>query len=152
MSTFITHRTDSTNIDFLRLIQSLDRYLSIINGEQDSFYKQFNNLETIQNVVVVYLDDIAVGCGAFKPYDANTVEIKRMFVDPTYRGKKVGTIMLDQLEAWAKELGYTQMVLETGKTMEPAIRLYEGYGFKLIPNYGQYVGKELSVCFGKEIL
>jgi hypothetical protein len=53
------------------------------------------------------------------------------------------------LEAWAKELQYKKIVLETGKRQVDAVQLYLKNGYQIIPNYGQYVGVENSVCFEK---
>ena len=58
-------------------------------------------------------------------------------------------MVLKDLEAWAKELGYTKCILETGKKMPEAIRVYEKNDYALIPNYGQYAGVVESVCFEK---
>ncbi len=57
--------------------------------------------------------------------------------------------MLGELERWAQQLGYQRCVLETGKKQPEAIALYTRRGYHLIPNYGQYVGVESSVCFEK---
>jgi len=55
------------------------------------------------------------------------------------------------LEHWAVELGYKKCVLETGKRQPDAIALYTKQGYESIPNYGQYMGMENSVCFEKEL-
>jgi putative acetyltransferase len=57
--------------------------------------------------------------------------------------------VLSELESWAAELGYPKCVLETGKRQPEAIALYEKQGYQRIPNYGQYIGVENSVCFEK---
>ena len=46
-------RTDSSNTDFRSLVVLLDKYLSVINGEKDSFFATFNTIDTLQNVVVL---------------------------------------------------------------------------------------------------
>ena len=60
-------------------------------------------------------------------------------------------IILKELEKWAAELNYTKCVLETGKKQPEAITLYLKNGYAIIPNYGQYIGIENSVCFAKVI-
>lgn len=72
-----------------------------------------------------------------------------MFTTINYRGKGVGSHVLLQLEAWAKELAFSSCVLETGKRQPDAIALYKKNGYVQIPNYGQYEGKENSLCFQK---
>jgi GNAT superfamily N-acetyltransferase len=146
---YVLKRTDSNNIDFQKLVLELDKDLALRNGDKDEFYAQFNKLDLIKNVVVTYLDDKAVGCGAMKEYDVNTMEIKRMFVPIDKRGKGIARDILNDLQVWAKELGYKKCILETGDKMIEAIGLYTKNGFVLISNYGQYARVESSVCFEK---
>ena len=143
------NRTDSSNPDFRELVALLDQDLAIRDGEEHGFYAQFNSIAAIANAVVAYADEYPVGCGAFKPFEAGAVEIKRMYVRPDFRGKGFAPAVLAELEKWAAELGYTSCVLETGKKQPEAIRLYEKSGYELIPNYGQYAGVENSVCMKK---
>ena len=142
-------RTTSDDSHFQALVTLLDEDLAIRDGSEHTFYAQFNKLNSIKNAVVSYLDDKPIGCGAFKKYDSQTVEIKRMFVLPDYRGQRIAVDILQEQEQWAAELNYTSSVLETGKKQPEAIRLYERSGYILIPNYGQYEGIENSVCMKK---
>ena len=144
-------RTNSSDSDFLDLVKSLDRELAIRDGEEHAFYSQFNTLAKIQHVVLAYEDPTPVGCGAMKQFEADSMEIKRMYVFPEYRGLGIATKVLAELERWAGESGYVRCVLETGKKQPEAIALYTKNGYSSIPNYGQYVGKENSVCFEKKI-
>ena len=149
MTTF--NRTDSTNTDFQNLVVLLDKDLQVRDGDQHSFYDQFNKIQMIRNVIVCYIDKRPIGCGAFKEYDQNKVEIKRMFVLPDYRGIGIGLDILKELEIWASELNYPECVLETGKKQPEAISLYKKAGYKIIRNYGQYENIENSVCMLKAI-
>lgn len=142
-------RTHSDNADFRSLVVLLDAELAVRDGEDHSFYAQFNKVDAIRNVVVAYVESEPVGCGAFKEYSPDTVEIKRMFVKPGHRGQGVAVAVLSELEKWAAKLGYREGVLETGLKQPEAIRLYEKSGYVRIPNYGQYEGVENSVCMKK---
>jgi GNAT superfamily N-acetyltransferase len=144
-------RTDSDSQDFQALVCLLDEELAIRDGAEHSFYAQFNKLDAIKNVVVAYENDLPVGCGAFKKYDDETVEIKRMFVPPEKRGKGIAGKVLSELERWAVENGFTFAVLETGLKQPEAIRLYEKSGYEKISNYGQYAGIQNSVCLKKSL-
>jgi putative acetyltransferase len=144
-------RTTSENIDFQNLVVLLDKVLRTKDGEDHDFYAQHNTLDKINHVVVCYQDDVAIGCGAFKKLDSNTVEIKRMFVHPDFRGKGIASAVLKELELWASEFNYTNSVLETGKNNPEAIALYHKSGYKIIPNYGQYENITTSVCLKKSI-
>ncbi len=144
-------RTDSTNTDFKKLVAFLDADLKIRDGEDHSFYSQFNTIDSIKHVVVAYLNNIAIACGAFKFYSGDTVEIKRMFVQDEYRGKGYAMQVLVELEKWAAELNFKSCILETGKKQPEAIRLYEKAGYIKILNYGQYENMDNSVCMKKEL-
>ncbi len=83
--------------------------------------------------------------------DADTMEVKRMYVTVNYRGQGIASVVLKELEEWAAELNYDKCVLETGNKQPEAIALYKKNGYKIIPNYGQYKNVENSICFEKEI-
>lgn len=142
-------RTTSENQDFISLIRMLDADLAARDGADHSFYSQFNTITTIRHAVVAYLETQPVGCGAIKPFDPHTMEVKRMFVKSEFRHQRIAQLILLQLEAWAQELNCVRCVLETGKRQPEAIQLYTKAGYKPIPNYGQYVGIDNSVCFEK---
>lgn len=144
-------RTTSDDIDFQILVNLLDQDLEIRDGQEHSFYAQFNKIDMIKNVVIYYDEGIAIGCGAFKEFDNKTVEIKRMFVQKNSRRKGIGTLILKELELWATEINYAESILETGKKQPEAIRLYQKTGYTIIPNFGQYENVENSVCMKKSI-
>ncbi|MBO0933406.1 GNAT family N-acetyltransferase [Fibrella aquatilis] len=143
-------RTSSENAHFQQLVAKLDAYLAEINGDDHAFYNQFNSIAALQHAVVAYDDgNIPVGCGALKQVDPESVEIKRMYVDPAERGRGVGGALLAELEAWASELGFRVCVLETSVKLPAAVHLYTKHGYQRTPNYGQYIGMPDSVCFRK---
>lgn len=144
-------RTDSTNIDFTKLVKHLDAELAERDGEEHPFYVQYNKIDKIKYVVVAFEDSKPVSCGAIKKYDKNTMEVKRMYTLRENRGKGIATKVLAELEKWAGELSYKKCILETGKKQPEAIAVYRKNGYKIIPNYGQYTGVKNSVCFEKEI-
>lgn len=144
-------RTNSTQRDFIALIRDLDAYLSITDGDEHAFYDQFNKIDKIKHVVVAYENEIPIGCGAIKEFSADSMEVKRMYTLPNGRKKGIATAIIKELEGWAKELGYTKCVLETGKRQHDAIALYQKVGYQIIPNYGQYIGVENSICFEKDL-
>ncbi len=144
-------RTDSENPDFKKLVIELDAALKIVDGEDHAFYSQYNKIDKIRYVVLVYENEMPVGCGAIKEYTKDTVEIKRMYVPVNKRGLGIASKVLNELEKWACELGYTKCILETGKRQPDAIGLYVKNGYTLIPNYGQYENMENSVCYEKKV-
>jgi GNAT superfamily N-acetyltransferase len=147
-----TQRGDSNTEDFIVLVQKLDASLAITDGDEHTFYDQFNKITNIKHAIVAYENNIAVGCGAIKKYNQDSMEVKRMFVEPDHRNKGIAKIMLTELEAWAKELGATKCILETGIRQVSAIHLYKNFHYTIIPNYGQYANVENSVCFEKKLV
>lgn len=144
-------RTNSENKDFIALVKQLDAYLAVTDGEDHSFYNQFNKLDSIKYVVIAYENETPLGCGAIKEFNNHTVEIKRMYTSPQSRGKGIASLLLLELEQWAAELSYSKCILETGIRQVEAIGLYKKNGYTLIPNYGQYIGVKDSKCFEKNL-
>jgi len=144
-------KTNSSNKDFIDLVTKLDEDLAIRDGDEHSFYAQFNSIDVIKYVIVLYSEDIPVACGAIKHFDEDTMEVKRMYVLDDFRGKGFATKVLIALEKWTIDLKCKKLILETGKKQPEAIQLYEKNGFSIIPNYGQYIGIDNSICFKKEI-
>ena len=143
-------RTTSDNPDFKHLTRLFDEYLVDIDGDEKDFFAQYNQIY-LEHVIVYYENEIALGCGAFKEYEPKLAEIKRMFVLPEQRGKEIAVAILTELEVWAKTSGYNSCMLETSVRLESAIAFYKKSGYKIIPNYGQYIGVESSVCMKKMI-
>ena len=144
-------RTDSGNKDFIELVRLLDAELAERDGEDHSFYDQFNAIADLKHSVIAVKNDIPVGCGAIKKLTDEAVEVKRMYVIHNQRGKGVAGAILTKLENWARELGFHKCRLETGKRQPEAIALYEKKGYLKISNYGPYRGIENSICFEKVV-
>lgn len=144
-------RTDSNNEDFRELVGHLDAYLAEKDGEEHAFYHQYNQVDMLKWVVLAQTGDRVVGCGAIKEFNLTTVEAKRMYTVPEFRGRGIASSILKELEVWAFELGYGMVVLETGVRQTEAIELYTKREYLTIPNYGQYAGKDNSVCFQKKL-
>jgi RimJ/RimL family protein N-acetyltransferase len=142
-------RTNSVNPVFKKLVNDLDKYLAITDGDDHAFYNQFNKLDDIKHALVLYNNEEPIGCGAIKEYDLHTFEVKRMYVAEYHRGHGYAVEILHELEGWAKDLGAQKCILETGVRQLAAIRLYEKAGFAITKNYGQYAEVEDSVCFAK---
>ncbi len=144
-------RTNSEHANFIELVKLLDSYLTVIDGEDHSFYDQFNSIENLKYVVVAYENGEAVGCGAIKIFNDTCMEVKRMFVQPVCRGKGLARKILFELEHWAQELGYKKCILETGRRMQDAVMFYTNCGYQEIPNFEPYTKMENSICFEKLI-
>jgi len=133
------------------LVRQLDAFLAELNGETNAFYSEFNKPDSLTYAVVVHLGDRPVGCGALRALSDNSVEIKRMYVEPVARSCGVGKVLLRSLEELALERRFTVARLETSRRLDHAIGLYSGAGYRPIPNYEPYVSAEDSICFEKRL-
>ncbi len=73
--------------------------------------------------------------GGIKRWDAQTAEIKRMYVVPDARGRGLARVLLAELEAAARGLGYTRVRLDTGPLQPHARALYESARYTEIEAY-----------------
>jgi GNAT superfamily N-acetyltransferase len=86
-------------------------------------------------LLLAFHHEHAVGCVALRRIDATTAEVKRLYVRPEARGKRVGRQLVEQLIAAARESGYRRLVLDTLPQMPEAQALYRSFGFVEIPGY-----------------
>ncbi|BCJ94429.1 hypothetical protein acsn021_19980 [Anaerocolumna cellulosilytica] len=145
--------TNGENPDFAMLCDRLDGALNEIVGgkQQRSHYEQYNKRDSIQDVMVVYQEGQPVACGAFKMYDEDHAELKRIYTEPSNRNMGLAAELIRRLEAKAKIKGYKWCILETGRQMEAACHVYKKAGYKIIPNYGQYADMPDSICMERKI-
>lgn len=78
---------------------------------------------------LIAVDGEAAGMCGLRPLGAGTVEVKRLYVRPAYRGLHLGSSALRKLYADACQAGYTRMCLDTALFMQAAHRLYEAHGY-----------------------
>lgn len=138
------------------LIDSLNAELASVYSEPGANHFQLNPEEVADGrgaFLIVCRDETPVGCGAVRLLDADTAELKRMYVSPIVRGKGLGRRLVAALEAEARALGVRRLVLETGVRQAAALALYRATGFDPIALYGEYcLSPETSVCLGKNLL
>jgi putative acetyltransferase len=97
--------------------------------------------------VAAMLDDAAVACGSLRELNGTSGEIRRMYVRRDYRGRHVADALLRHLMSEARRLGFRRLCLETGNQQAAAMALYEGFGFRRIAAFGEYVRDPTSVCY-----
>jgi GNAT superfamily N-acetyltransferase len=102
-----------------------------------------------QFLVVRDTDGTATGCGGVRLLDADTAEIKRMWLHPSMRGRGAGWALLNALEARAVDLGASRGVLDTNVTLTSALALYRANGWVEIERYND--NDEATHWFAKDL-
>ncbi|KAF0142933.1 MAG: N-acetyltransferase GCN5 [Stygiobacter sp.] len=145
-------RTTGSDKDFLELVKLLNEDLRKRYPKTRHLYERGNIIPDDAHTILVYADDVAAGCGCLRDFDSDgAVELKRMFVRDEYRGKRIGRIIVEELEKWAAELNKKTIYLETGVNQPEAIFLYERMHYQWIDNYGEYAGNKESICMKKNL-
>ena len=101
--------------------------------------------------LVGYLGGQSVSCGGWRAHEDGSVELKRMYVRPSARGRGLARAVLAELELTAKQAGHRRAILETGRGQPEAIALYRSSGYADVPEFGYYAGWPLSVHLGKDL-
>jgi putative acetyltransferase len=142
---------DIVHPDFVTLTNLLDNELAEKNENFQVVYGQYNQLIGINDVIVAYTDERPIACASIKYFDAETYEIKRVYVSDRYRGAGIAAEMMKRIENKAKEKNIRYLIVETGKHLIPATNLYKKLSYTPIENYGQYKDLPLSICFRKAL-
>jgi ribosomal protein S18 acetylase RimI-like enzyme len=87
-------------------------------------------------LLLAEVDGKAAGCGALHRLDADTCEMKRLYVRPQFRGQRLGRILTERLIGEARSMGYKAMRLDTvADKMREAVKLYGRLGFREVAPY-----------------
>jgi ribosomal protein S18 acetylase RimI-like enzyme len=106
------------------------------------FLQDFTKANSLNGIIYVLVDQgNVVGMGALAKLQEGVGEIKRMFIQPAYRGRNLGKKMFSMLMQEGRELGFSKLRLETADIFETAVHLYHSLGFKDID---EYPGGEVS--------
>ena len=145
--------TDGNDENFRKFyLKTEEFYSSIVGGLKNrEAFVPYNLSESISDVLIASVDGVAVGCAGLKAYSDSDVEIKRVWVDPEFRGNHISSAMMDALEQRAAELGFGCAILQTRPQMEAAVHLYTKRGYELIDNYPPYDKLEGAICFAKRL-
>lgn len=143
--------TDGNNEDFQKFyLKTEEFYSNLVGGLKNrEAFVPYNISASISDVLIASVSGVAVGCAGLKAYSDSDVEIKRVWVDPEYRGNHISSAMIDVLEKKAVELGFKRAVLQTRPQMQEAVSLYTKRGYELIDNYPPYDKLEGAICFAK---
>ncbi len=145
--------TDGNNDDFRMFYQKTEEYYSRIVGglENRKTFVPYNASETIDRALIAYDGRNAVACAGLKHYSEADAEIKRVWVEPEYRGQHLAQDMMKRLEDKARKDGYKRLILQTREIMTDAVALYEKMGYIRIDNYPPYDMLPGAVCYAREL-
>ena len=101
---------------------------------------------------VAFLAGTPVGCGALRPLNGATAEVRRVYVLQPYRRSGVARALLAHLQRTALALHYTVLRVETGNRQLAAMALYESFGFQRIAPFGEHADDSTSVCYEKRLM
>lgn len=154
-ATLLFEETDLDDPDTLALVERLNEELAAVATEPGENHFALTTAEVTGDagrMIRARLDGRLVGCGAVRRIEPAVGELKRMFVDPSTRGMKIGAALLDQLELRAVRLGLTELKLETGPRQVAARSLYERAGYERCPAWGEYLDSPAtSMCYAKSL-
>ncbi len=114
---------------------SILEYLQIQNYEQELTHLEQKYGMPEGRFYLAYWDEKPAGCIALRKLNDRQCELKRLYVRPAFRGKKLGRAMTERILRDAKEIGYAEILLDTMPFLQNAIRLYRELGFSEIPCY-----------------
>ncbi|HEI6704583.1 TPA: GNAT family N-acetyltransferase [Yersinia enterocolitica] len=151
MTMITVEKSDPFSSESHRLIEMLSAELAAITGDngKSNFTVEAMYDDKALWVLAKNAHGEAIGCGAIRPLTQNTAELKRMFSDRSEPG--VGGALLTFLETSAKDMGYSELRLETRNINHRAVNFYEKNGYIRIENYGPYIGRTEAVCFSKAL-
>lgn len=141
---------DPDSLEARVLLGELDAALSAITG--DSGASSFDPQDVRGPRAVFMLaraeDGVLVGCGALRPLQGDTAELKRMYARP---GSGAGAQLLQSLEHHARALSYRDIWLSTRRVNQRALDFYQRHGYTEVAAWGRYAGREASICLGRQL-
>ena len=145
--------TDGNNEDFRRFYDVTEKYYNRIVGGAGyrMSFVPFNLSSAVSDVLLVFLEDCAIACAGLKNYSEQDAEVKRVWVEPAYRGRHIATMMMYRIEERARMSGYRRVILQTREIMADATGLYAKLGYHRIDNYPPYDRLEDAICYAKEL-
>ena len=135
------------------LVAELNATLLELTPPEFVFHLTVEQMAESDTTVFIARDDgEAVACGALKRHDGGIGEVKRMYTRPSHRGRRIGAMIVEQIERRAREAGLTRLVLETGDRHPAAWTVYERAGFTRCGPVLDYPDSKWSVFYEKTLI
>lgn len=114
---------------------SFREYLAIQHYDKELEHPEIKYGLPYGRLYLAYCRGELAGCIGLKKVDNENCEMKRLYVRPGFRGKRIGNRLVEKIIGDAREIGYAHMLLDTLPFLESAVHLYRNYGFYEIPCY-----------------
>lgn len=114
---------------------SFQEYLDIQNYSEEIEHLESKYGLPDGRLYLVYCDEELAGCIGLRKIDSQNCEMKRLYVRPKFRGRKIGNLLVEKIIDDAKKIGYSYMLLDTLPFLKSAIHMYKKYGFYEINSY-----------------
>jgi putative acetyltransferase len=138
--------------DVRALIGELNAALLELTPPEFCFHMTAEEMAELSVTVFVARDGgKAVACGALKRHADSVGEVKRMYTRPSHRGRRIGAMMVERIEALARQEGLKRLVLETGDRHPAAWTVYERAGFTRCGQVLDYPDSGWSVFYEKAL-
>lgn len=134
-----------------RLVHAMGVELSVRYGDGGLSPAEADDFAPPGTFLVVERDGAVVGCGGLRLLRPGVGEVKRMYVDPSARGRGAARQLLGALVAHARDRGLERLLLETGTEQPEAVALYESEGWTPVDAYGHYAHDPRTRCYGLDL-
>lgn len=114
---------------------SFQEYLDIQNYDEEIKHLEIKYGKPYGSLYLAYYDGELAGCIGLRKIDEQNCEMKRLYVRPKFRGKRIGNQLIQKIIEDAKQIGYSHMLLDTLPFLESALYMYKKYGFYEIESY-----------------
>jgi len=142
---FRIERRSADDEEILRLFSLHDDFMIDFLGEDRVYYTRYGEHEKLAAVWAAVINGQAVGCAAYRMKETSVGEVKRVFVQPDYRGRGLSKALLSAVEEHARKEECDKLFLDTRITLEPAVTLYRKAGFEIVFRQGLYVQMEKRI-------
>ena len=131
----------------------VEEYYEAMNVVARDTREEFARLyfEERAGIWLAWVEERVIGCIALRAMRqfAESSEVKRLYVQPEYRGRGIAAALHDALQSYARNAGYRWMYLDTADNMEAAIRFYEAQGYKRCARYNE--NPQATIFMRKEL-
>ena len=148
---FSISEVDKSDSDLAWLVSELDAFQRELYPAESNHCLDLSTVNDEQLRCVIVRDEggAPAGCGALLFQENGSAEIKRVYIRPEYRGRKLGERIISAIETMASERTPCLLRLETGINQQPAIALYRKCGYEICDAFPPYAADPLSVFMCK---